>query len=85
MKDYLRRVALWETLCSVADQRALQLYFHFEGKVWKDAEVLDTIRLAQPDGVTYLMQWVNRKYGEVDVLDVGQAMEEFFVKLVCRP
>ena len=86
VKDYLRRVAVWEDLCSVpADKQALQLYFHFEGKVWRDAEVLDQWRLARPGGVGFLVQWVQRKYGEVEVLDVGQALEEFFVKLARKP
>ena len=86
VKDYLRRVAVWEDLCSVpVDKQALQLYFHFEGKVWRDAEVLDQWRLARPGGVGFLVQWVQRKYGEGEVLDVGQAMEEFFVQLARKP
>ncbi|MFM7822806.1 MAG: hypothetical protein ACKPB3_03430, partial [Bacteroidota bacterium] len=45
----------------------MQLYLNFEGKVWKDAEVLDQSRLARPGGVGFLVQWVQRTYGEAKV------------------
>ncbi|CAE7263747.1 GIP, partial [Symbiodinium natans] len=81
-RSYLRQVAAWRRMTRMSkDQQGLTLYQHLTDRAWVDSERLDVNRLGSDDGVDYLISWIQDRYLDVQVTQVGRSLSEFFRKL----
>ncbi|CAE7261754.1 RE1 [Symbiodinium natans] len=85
-RSYLRQIAAWRRMTRMSkDQQGLTLYQHLTDRAWVDAERLDVNRLGSSEGVDYLISWVQDRYLDVQITQVGRSLSEFFRKLRRKP
>ena len=81
--EYSRRVRLCWSQMPTHKRYTLgpKLVLRLRGKAWESAASVDHSRLCQPDGTSYLLQFLKDKLGRLPVPDVGQHLDELFVRL----
>ena len=81
--EYSRRVRLCWSQMPTHKRYTLgpKLVLRLRGKAWEAAASVDHSRLCQPDGTSYLLQFLKDKLGRLPVPDVGQHLDELFVRL----
>ena len=82
--DYCRRVRLCHSQTLEHKRHTLgpRLVLKLKGKAWDIAAMVDHEKLSTNYGAQYLLHFLREKMGRLPVPDVGQHLEELFVK--CR-
>ena len=84
-RSYLRQVEAWRRMTYLPlSQQGLVLYQNLGGKAWVAAEELSVPRLASDGGVSYLVEWINARFLDLEVARIGKAFSDFFRRLKRR-
>ena len=84
-RSYLRQVEAWRRMTYLPlSQQGLVLYQNLGGKAWIAAEELSVPRLASDGGVSYLVEWINARFLDLEVARIGKAFSDFFRRLKRR-
>ena len=81
--DYSRRVRLCYSQTQESKRYTLgpKLVLKLKGKAWEVAASLDHERLGRKTGTQYLMKFLKSKLGRLPIPDIGQHLDEVFVRL----
>ena len=85
--DYSRRVRLCSSQTDYRKRYTLgpKLVLKLRGKAWEIAASVDHELLESHDGAQYLLRFLRQKLGKLPVPDVGQHLDELFVKMRRAP
>jgi hypothetical protein len=85
--EYARRVRLcWaQTPLHKRYTLAPRLVLRLKGKAWEAASTVNHSKLSQDNGTQYLLSYLKEKLGRLPVPDVGQHLDDLFVKLRRQP
>ena len=85
--DYSRRVRLCFAQTPYGKRYTLgpKLVLKLRGKAWEIAAGIDHEFLETPSGAQYLLQYLKDKLGRLPVPDVGQHLDELFVRVKRHP
>ena len=81
--DYYRRVRLCytQTPKHKRDLLGAKLVLKLKGKAWEIAATVDHEQLATPGGTQYLMTFLHERLGRLPIPDLGQHLDDLFVRL----
>ena len=85
--DYSRRVRLCHAQTPYGKRYTLgpKLVLKLRGKAWEIAAGIDHDALETHGGAQYLLQYLREKLGKLPVPDVGQHLDELFVRVKRHP
>ena len=85
--DYTRRVKLCHAQTSEYKRHLLgpKLVLKLKGKAWEIAAMVDDEQLSSQSGAQYLLGFLRQRLGRLPIPDLGQHVEELFVKLRRQP
>ena len=85
--EYSRRVRLCHAQTPAHKRYTLgpKLVLKLRNKAWEAAASIDHAELCQDQGTQYLLQFLKQKLGRLPVPDVGQHLDDLFVKLRRQP
>lgn len=81
--DYSRRVRLCFSQTPASKRYTLgpKLVLRLKGKAWEISASLDHELLGKTNGAQYLLRFLRSKLGRLPIPDIGQHLDEVFVKL----
>ena len=81
--EYSRRVRLCWAQTPEYKRYTLgpKLVLRLRGKAWDTAASIDHTKLSQTSGTAYLLKFLKDKLGRLPVPDIGQHLDELFVRL----
>lgn len=81
--DYSRKVRLSHSQTPVSKRYTLgpKLVLRLRGKAWEVAASLDHDELSKQNGAQYLLKFLKQRLGRLPIPDVGQHLDEVFVRM----
>ena len=81
--DYSRKVRLFHSQTPVSKRYTLgpKLVLRLRGKAWEVAASLDHDELSKQNGAQYLLKFLKQRLGRLPIPDVGQHLDEVFVRM----
>ena len=81
--DYSRKVRLFHSQTPASKRYTLgpKLVLRLRGKAWEVAASLDHDELSKQNGAKYLLKFLKQRLGRLPIPDVGQHLDEVFVRM----